>query len=242
MRRTCASKSMMPRRMRTARRLVRGHPTDRRLAPLALALLGGAAIASALWWVRVSTSRETPTPVHLSLTSVPRTSSSLYLNANHQVSISPDGRHIVFVANPSGHRQLFLRSMGEADARPIDGTDDARTAFFSSDGEWIAFGTGRALQKVAVSGGSPVTICKLSSTDSTEATGARTKSSSCPITTAACGACHRTEAHRNRSSKPTRNTTGWCTPTLRCFPTAGAFCSLSHPATPSPPMIRTSPF
>ena len=138
--------------------------TDRRLAPLALALLGGAAIASALWWVRVSTSRETPTPVHLSLTSVPRTSSSLYLNANHQVSISPDGRHIVFVANPSGHRQLFLRSMGEADARPIDGTDDARTAFFSSDGEWIAFGTGRALQKVAVSGGSPVTICKLSST------------------------------------------------------------------------------
>ena len=138
--------------------------TDRRLAPLALALLGGAAIASALWWVRVSTSRETPTPVHLSLTSVPRTSSSLYLNANHQVSISPDGRHIVFVANPSGHRQLFLRSMGEADARAIDGTDDARTAFFSSDGEWIAFGTGRALQKVAVSGGSPVTICKLSST------------------------------------------------------------------------------
>ncbi len=138
--------------------------TDRRLAPLALALLGGAAIASALWWVRVSTSRETPTPVHLSLTSVSRTSSSLYLNANHQVSISPDGRHIVFVANPSGHRQLFLRSIGEADARPIDGTDDARTAFFSSDGEWIAFGTGRALQKVAVSGGSPITICKLSST------------------------------------------------------------------------------
>ena len=138
--------------------------TDRRLAPLALALLGGAAIASALWWVRVSTSRETPTPIHLSLTSVPRTSSSLYLNANHQVSISPDGRHIVFVANPSGHRQLFLRSMGEADARAIDGTDDARTAFFSSDGEWIAFGTARALQKVAVSGGSPITICKLSST------------------------------------------------------------------------------
>jgi serine/threonine protein kinase len=139
-------------------------PTARRLAPLVLALVGGAALASALWWERVSTSRETPTPVHLTLTSVARTSSSLYLNANHQVAISPDGRNIVFVADPRGHRQLFLRSMGEADARPIDGTDDARTPFFSSDGQWIAFATTRELQKVAVSGGSPVTICALSST------------------------------------------------------------------------------
>ena len=136
----------------------------RRLAPIMLALVGGAAIASAFWWVHVTTSREAPTPIHLTLTSVARTSSSLYLNANHQVAISPDGRNIVFVADPGGHRQLFLRSIGKADARPIDGTDDARTPFFSSDGEWIAFATARELQKVAVSGGSPVTICVLSST------------------------------------------------------------------------------
>ena len=138
--------------------------TARRLAPIALALLGGAVIASTLWWIRVRTSSETPSPIHLSLTSVSRTSSSLYLNANHQLAISPDGRHIVYVANRSGKRQLFLRSLGESDARPIDGTDDARTAFFSRDGKWIAFGNGQELQKVAVSGGSPITICKLSST------------------------------------------------------------------------------
>ncbi len=69
-----------------------------------------------------------------------------------------------YVANRSGKRQLFLRSLGESEARPIDGTDDARTAFFSRDGEWIAFGNGQELQRVAVSGGSPITICKLSST------------------------------------------------------------------------------
>jgi serine/threonine-protein kinase len=137
---------------------------NRRGLPIVLAVLGGAAVASALWWVREFTAREAPTPIHLSLTSVPRTSSSLYLNANHQVSISPDGRNVVFVANPGGRRQLFLRSIGEADAKPIDGTDDARTAFFSRDGEWIAFGTGSELRKVAVSGGPPITICKLSST------------------------------------------------------------------------------
>ncbi len=137
---------------------------DRRLAPIVLALLGGAVLASAVWWVRVSTSRETPAVTHLTLTSVARTSSSLYLNANHQVAISPDGRSVVFVANPDGRPRLFFRSMGDADARPIDGTDDARTPFFSPDGAWIAFGTGRALRKVAVSGGSPTTICTLSST------------------------------------------------------------------------------
>src|SRR5262249_40488133 len=38
------------------------------------------------------------------------------------------------------------------------------TAFFSPDSEWIAFDRGSELQKAAVSGGSPVTICKLAST------------------------------------------------------------------------------
>ncbi len=49
-------------------------------------------------------------------------------------------------------------------AKPIDGTDGATTAFFSPDSEWIAFDKGSALQKTAVSGGSPVTICTLSGT------------------------------------------------------------------------------
>src|SRR5262249_48529357 len=135
-----------------------------RLAPAAAALIAGAALVSAIWWLRGSAVREAPAPAYLSVMSVPRSSGTLFLNANHQVLISPDGRAIVYVANRGGHRQLFLRSMGELDARPIDGTDGAPTAFFSPDGRWIGFGTGSALQKVAISGGSPVTISKLSST------------------------------------------------------------------------------
>ena len=68
---------------------------------------------------------------------MPRDSSSLYLTANHQVVISPDGRNIVYLANRNGQRQLFLRPMGEPDARPIDGTDEALTAFFSPDGRYL---------------------------------------------------------------------------------------------------------
>jgi serine/threonine-protein kinase len=68
------------------------------------------------------------------------------------------------VAIRGGKSQLFLRPIGEPEGHPIDGTEEARTAFFSDDGRWIAFGNARELQKVAVSGGSPITICKLSST------------------------------------------------------------------------------
>jgi eukaryotic-like serine/threonine-protein kinase len=135
-----------------------------RLAPVAIALVAGAALASAIWWLRAAVWSDRSMPSYLSVTSIARNSSALYLTANHQLVISPDGRNIVYVANRAGHRQLFLRSMGEPDARPIDGTDDAMTAFFSRDGQWIAFGTRRELQKVAISGGSPVTICTLSST------------------------------------------------------------------------------
>jgi len=135
-----------------------------RLAPIALAWLGAAVIASTLWWLGARSSGETATPIHLSLVSSSLTSSALYLNANHQVAISPDGKVIVYVANHAGKRQLFLRSIGESESRPIDGTEQARTAFFSADSRWIAFGNARELQKVAVSGGSPIPICKLSST------------------------------------------------------------------------------
>ena len=76
------------------------------------------------------------------------------------VAISPDGTRVVYVAN----RQLYVRSIGEMDATPIPGTLlDVETPFFSSDGKWIGFFAGQelALKKIAVSGGSPLTLCKV---------------------------------------------------------------------------------
>ena len=134
------------------------------LLPIMLALVAGAVVASTVWWVRLRTSSEIPALTHLNLTSVPRTAPAIDLNANHRLAISPDGRNIVYVADGGGKRQLYLRPLADAHARPIDGTEGARTAFFSPDGQWIAFGNDQELKKVAVSGGSPITICKLSST------------------------------------------------------------------------------
>ena len=129
-----------------------------------LSLVSGAALASVLWWVGTRPSSATSVPMHLSLKLANQAVSYGDMNASRELAISPDGEKIVYVANHNGKRQLFLRALAGSEAKPIDGTDGAVAAFFSPDSEWIAFGRGSELQKAAVSGGSPITICNLSGT------------------------------------------------------------------------------
>jgi eukaryotic-like serine/threonine-protein kinase len=136
---------------------------NRRVTPIVLALLSGAALASGWWWGSARLSRITPAPVHLNLM-VNQPESFGHLNANRELAISPDGQKIVFIANQNGKRQLFLRRLGSSEGKLIEGTDGATAALFSPDSEWIAFDKGSELQKTAITGGSPVTICKLSGT------------------------------------------------------------------------------
>ncbi len=75
------------------------------------------------------------------------------------VTISPDGSKVVFVATKEGIKHLNLRDLNQFDANPLPGTDDARSPFFSPDGEWVAFLTGSTMKKVSLSSGAVVTIC-----------------------------------------------------------------------------------
>ena len=80
------------------------------------------------------------------------------------VTISSDGTKLVYVAN----NQLFLRQMNEVDAHPIPGTNNVGNTiislFLSPDGEWVGFYSvvERALKKIAIRGGTAVTICQSS--------------------------------------------------------------------------------
>jgi serine/threonine-protein kinase len=74
------------------------------------------------------------------------------------VAISPDGANIVYVANG----QLYLRSLSDMEAKPIQGTaEDADSPFFSPDGRWLAFyaQTEKRLKKIAITGGASIPIC-----------------------------------------------------------------------------------
>ena len=76
------------------------------------------------------------------------------------LALSPDGLMLVYVANS----QLYLRSMARQDPQPLRGTENAKSPFFSPDGQWVGFIGGpnsNQLKRVAINGGAPISICDL---------------------------------------------------------------------------------
>ncbi len=75
-------------------------------------------------------------------------------------ALSPDGRKLAFDAGePSGRRQIWVRSLDQLEAQPMSGTKGALRPIWSPDSRFIAFVAGGKLRKVDVAGGPPQTIC-----------------------------------------------------------------------------------
>lgn len=81
--------------------------------------------------------------------------------AERALTLSPDGRTIVYVAGGVTGSRLYRRELESFDATPIAETEGAANPFFSPDGEWIGFTVRRMLRKVRAAGGPPQTICEL---------------------------------------------------------------------------------
>jgi serine/threonine-protein kinase len=77
------------------------------------------------------------------------------------LAISPDGAHLVYVAQRGSTTQLYLRGLDQLDATPVAGTIGANLPFFSPDGQWVGFFTGRELKKVSLRGDRPVTLASV---------------------------------------------------------------------------------
>ena len=76
-----------------------------------------------------------------------------------ELSLSPDGNMLAYIARDGQTPKLFVRSFDELTARPIEGTDGATSAFWSPDAKWIAFFSPGFLKKVPSGGGPVQTIC-----------------------------------------------------------------------------------
>ena len=75
-----------------------------------------------------------------------------------RIAISSDGTKIVYAAN----QQLYLKKLNELTASPIRGTEeDPNSPFFSPDGQWIGYYSGRDNQfkKISINGVSSVQLC-----------------------------------------------------------------------------------
>jgi serine/threonine-protein kinase len=78
------------------------------------------------------------------------------------LAISLSGSHVVYCARLAGGAQrLYVRALDNAVAWGLGGTERGAQPFFSPDGQWIGFFTGDgALKKVALAGGTPVTLAR----------------------------------------------------------------------------------
>ena len=80
------------------------------------------------------------------------------VTVSDDVSVSPDGRKLVFAAAPGG---LWLRDLGALDWRRLPGTEGASTPFWSPDSRYVGFIVDDTLRRIDTTGGPPETVASL---------------------------------------------------------------------------------
>jgi Tol biopolymer transport system component len=74
------------------------------------------------------------------------------------MTISPDGRRLVFAATVDGKTQLWLRTLDTVRSQPLAGTEGASGPFWSPDSRSIGFIADRKLKRVEATGGPVQTL------------------------------------------------------------------------------------
>ena len=131
-------------------------PWRRALAGAALVALG--AIATTLWLKGQPAAR--PEELVRFPVSLPPGASFDGSPIGTHIAVAPDGRQVAFVAAAAGRlTRLWLRRLDELQARPLEGTENAVSPFWSPDGRYLGFFSEGRLRKVSAEGGSPETLC-----------------------------------------------------------------------------------
>jgi serine/threonine-protein kinase len=121
--------------------------TRRRTLVGATLILAGLALGIAAGWTMF---RSTPAPASRTIRfSVPLPDGV----PTTAVAITSAGDTIVYQAD-----RLYVRGLGDAEARPLPGTDGGRNLFVSHDGKWAGFYVDGTIRKVGLAGGDPLTI------------------------------------------------------------------------------------
>ncbi len=128
----------------------------------ATALVAGAALAGTAAWTLKPPPPVPPQQVTRFTVNLPPEDRLVIANQNalsSSVVISPDARHIAYVATRGNERQrIYLRPLDGIEARPIPGTDGGFAPFFSPDSQWLGFTAAGGLFKVSLTGGTPLNL------------------------------------------------------------------------------------
>jgi eukaryotic-like serine/threonine-protein kinase len=136
----------------------RGRHDARWLAAAVMAGIALAAVAGAVGWRAKS-----PPPADRVVTrfQYPLAEGQRFTRTGRRVmDVSRDGRKLVYNA----YERIYLQSMDRFEGEPIQGTyGDPMDPVLSPDGAWVAFfgQGGKTLKKIAVAGGSSITLAEL---------------------------------------------------------------------------------
>ena len=134
----------------------------RRTAIAALAGTAAGAVATGAFAIRRY--RDDATPRNVTRFAIAMPEGEVH-NASHncRLGISRDGRRIAFnTVGPNGIR-LYVRSLGDLEARLLKEAGEGFTPVFSPDDRSLLFVASRQIRKVALSGGAPATVCTIGS-------------------------------------------------------------------------------
>jgi serine/threonine-protein kinase len=128
---------------------------DRAAVGTAALILGGVLTGASVWYAT------RPGPAAVSRLAISTSGAAAFASADtdRELAISPDGRRVAYVG---GNGTIFVRALDRLEPTALAGLGFPRGLFFSPDGQWIGFFDSAVLKKVPTSGGSAVTLCRIS--------------------------------------------------------------------------------
>ncbi len=120
--------------------------------PLAALALGGALAAASVVYFRAAPAEAPEMRLHITTPPVGEGIASI------SFAVSPDGQSIVFSAGAGQGSQLWLRMLASETARPLSGTENGLSPFWSPDGRSIGFFADQSLKRTDVTGGNVQTL------------------------------------------------------------------------------------
>ena len=132
----------------------------RRAMPFVATAVGAALAAGLVVW---GLTRPARSPIARFVLTAPPSQVVFTDTRTTDLAISPDGARVVYTSGSTS--ELYVRAIDQLEGAPLRDTSGARGPFFSPDGSWVGFRdtAERALKKVPVLGGPPVTVCAVNS-------------------------------------------------------------------------------